>query len=492
MKGEGKMKSMIIAAGLTVAFFGAAMGVNAQISKNGETYVIEPRPTATVDSGEDAAETARGPMKVAWHKDPGRFVLDVDVPNGIEAVVRMPDGTERKTTGRRRFLCPMAEYPDTRIPPPEKVSSDYYLACHYYPGWNIETNGYSDFKCILDHPDRKPLIGWYDESLPEVADWQVKWALEHGINCFIFCWYRTRANEGKPVTFDALHKAHQLPAFEKSNYAKMMDFAIMWECNVGTVTDERDLLDNLVPYWVEHYFRKPNYLKFGNKPVLFVYECNFKLLTRLGSPEKVRHALVAASEKVREYGFDGIHYMAENRTTDTKQLDTLKQCGYSEAFAYCWWNHRPETMTQEDSMSFQLANNRTRLAYDPKFIVLTASQSWDPFPWWGRNGEDPDTMWRWKLEPSNWRKVLEEVKKLADSMPADAVGRRFIMLDNWNEWCEGHYIAPHRSGGFKYLQAVREVFTKRDNLPDYRLPHDLGLGPYDKGIDWAADKPKSK
>ena len=30
------------------------------------------------------------------------------------------------------------------------------------------------------------------------------------------------------------------------------------------------------------------------------------------------------------------------------------------------------------------------------------------------------------------------------------------------------------------MQAVREVFTKRDNLPDYRDPHFLGLGDYDK------------
>ena len=79
---------------------------------------------------------------------------------------------------------------------------------------------------------------------------------------------------------------------------------------------------------------------------------------------------------------------------------------------------------------------------------------------------------------------------MADAIPSDAVGHRLIMLDNWNEWCEGHYIAPHRSGGFKYLQAVREVFTTRDNLPDYRLPHDLGLGPYDKGIDWTAPEVK--
>jgi ribokinase len=84
-------------------------------------------------------------------------------------------------------------------------------------------------------------------------------------------------------------------------------------------------------------------------------------------------------------------------------------------------------------------------------------------------------------------KLLEKVKEMTDEMPETALGKRFVMMDNWNEWGEGHYIAPHLSGGFKYLQAIREVFTKRDNLPDYRLPQQLGLGPYDSKIDLEAE-----
>ncbi len=44
---------------------------------------------------------------------------------------------------------------------------------------------------------------------------------------------------------------------------------------------------------------------------------------------------------------------------------------------------------------------------------------------------------------------------------------------------EGHFIAPHAGGGFGYLKAVREVFTRQNNKPDYRSPFELGLGPYD-------------
>ena len=35
-------------------------------------------------------------------------------------------------------------------------------------------------------------------------------------------------------------------------------------------------------------------------------------------------------------------------------------------------------------------------------------------------------------------------------------------------------------GESEYLQAVREVFTKRDNLPDYRTPQDQGFTGYNR------------
>ena len=37
------------------------------------------------------------------------------------------------------------------------------------------------------------------------------------------------------------------------------------------MSDEHDLLSNLLPYWMDNYFKKQNYLKVDNKPVLFIY-----------------------------------------------------------------------------------------------------------------------------------------------------------------------------------------------------------------------------
>ena len=74
------------------------------------------------------------------------------------------------------------------------------------------------------------------------------------------------------------------------------------------------------------------------------------------------------------------------------------------------------------------------------------------------------------------------MKETADELPDGAWARRIMMIDNWNEWDEGHYVSPSHEFGFKYLQAIREELTERDNLPDYRTPQEIGL--YDYNTSW--------
>ncbi len=60
------------------------------------------------------------------------------------------------------------------------------------------------------------------------------------------------------------------------------------------------------------------------------------------------------------------------------------------------------------------------------------------------------------------------------------MGIRKLLLDNWNEWSEGHYIAPHRQYGFGYLDAVRRVFSSAPDKHADLVPLDIGLGPYER------------
>jgi hypothetical protein len=80
--------------------------------------------------------------------------------------------------------------------------------------------------------------------------------------------------------------------------------------------------------------------------------------------------------------------------------------------------------------------------------------------------------------------LLEKIKDITDKLPENSVSRKVLILDAWNEWSEGHSIAPSCGAGFRYLQAVRQVFSKCDNLPDYRTPQMLDFDPYD--YEWYA------
>ena len=58
-------------------------------------------------------------------------------------------------------------------------------------------------------------------------------------------------------------------ALLKSRYVSKMKFSIVWENQArGTagVSGEVDLMENLLPFWTENYFRHSSYLKIDNKP----------------------------------------------------------------------------------------------------------------------------------------------------------------------------------------------------------------------------------
>jgi hypothetical protein len=46
-----------------------------------------------------------------------------------------------------------------------------------------------------------------------------------------------------------------------------------------------------------------------------------------------------------------------------------------------------------------------------------------------------------------------------------------LLLDNWNEYGEGHYLFPTKGDGYTYLDALRNVFpvsgeAHRDAFPE--------------------------
>lgn len=363
------------------------------------------------------------------------------------------------------FLPAVTQRQLSYIPPPQPVKTSLLIGAHNCPLW--EADRYEMWNNILKHPERTPALGFYGQENPEVSDWETKWALEHGVNFFIYCWYR--ASQGEPVKMhfgSALHDA-----LFKSRYGDQMKFTIMWENQSrGTagVADEHDLFTNLLPFWIDNYFKRGNYLKVDNRPVLFIYRPEF-LIQDLGGIANVRHAFEKMRQVCKSAGFDGLLLLGEYRGLDAQHLQQMKELGLDYTFAYCWGI--PNSPTPEQAIASQMSQitETQRLNILPQ--VVTVSQAWSG---WNDEGS------LWKIPPPQFETLLRKAKDFVGTLPKDQLGSKMLLLDNWNEWGEGHYIAPYREYGFGYLDAVRRVFSNTPEAHTDLIPEDIGLGPYDR------------
>ena len=375
------------------------------------------------------------------------------------------------------------------VPEPKPATSDYIVAAHYYAAWKKGAaqihNGFED---LHDYPERTPLMGYYDEENPEVCDWEIKWAVEHGINCFIYCWYRLKDNMGKPVTENDLRCGHALhEAMFNAKYQKYMKFAIMFEASERWGgTDENDMLENLMPFWTETYFKRGNYLIIDNKPVIFVYNQDRLTADAFPEAEMQKRTFDKCREYAKQAGFDGMIFGLCNTSTEKSKVEEAINRGYDFRFGYnSGYSPEYNNPSPEEVLNKQTELLKTRLETDCERFVPTVSCFWDPTPRYSQKWKDmgyPYESWEkiWYLQPDDFRKKLKLFKEIINKLPDNAWGKKIIMVDNWNEWDEGHFVAPSLQFGFRYLQAIREELTNRDNLPDYRTPQDMGFTGYNK------------
>ena len=386
------------------------------------------------------------------------------------------------------------------VPEPNPVSTERLIAAHYYPGWKKGKSGmHNGFYDLEEYPDRFPIVGCYDESSPEFADWEIKWAVEHGIGCFIYCWYRYKSNLGQPVNRDGLRLSYALhDGFLRARYQNYMKFAIMFECQTcrwGVANGPEDFLNNVLPFWIENYFRKENYLRLKDgRLMLFVYSWT-DFVESLGGPEMCAETLEKAREIIRREGFAGIHFSAMH-SADTDYTG-VRAAGFESAFSYCidvtendltpaQYGEYLKTMAVPEDIVLrtQLDYIRERIEKAPEFFMFLNSVTRDGHPWYNLPWFDRESIkhnpLQYTLSAESWRKLLRDTWKMLEKLPENSIGKEIFIIDNWNEYSEGHFVAPTRGAGFRYLQAIREELTLRDNLPDYRVPATIGLGPYDQ------------
>lgn len=346
------------------------------------------------------------------------------------------------------------------VPEPKPVRGKYDVGVYYFPGWQTR----SQWQPIERFPERKPVLGWYREGDPEVADWQIKWAVEHGITYFAYDWYWS---QGSRSLEHGLHKGYL-----QSRYKNLLKFCLLWANHNAPKTHSLDDSVAVARYWITNYFQLPEYYRIDGKPVVIIFSpYNYK--SDLGNAG-VNEAFEAMRAECRRAGLPGLYLVA--CVGNARQVDGEN---YDAVSAYNW----PGLGLSGDDKRAPYAGLvpayqehwSQLLKEDTKPILLPLSGGWDSRPWHGesamvRDGRTPDLFREHLLSA---RRFLETSASNSRILPS-------VLVEAWNEWGEGSYIEPHREFGFGYLDAIREVFASGAENPHQDLaPVDVGLGPYD-------------
>ena len=348
------------------------------------------------------------------------------------------------------------------VPAPEPVRAKFTLGAYIFPGWYRDT-GRGDYpykthdedsewkRCIAKQPGPRPLLGFYDDSLPEVNDWHIKWALEHGISFFAFDWYW---NAGEKRLVRTLEQG-----FLKAKYANQMKFCIHW-CNHG-LDFKRDgkpapldfsvkALTEMTEYLADTYFKRPNYLAVDGHPVFMAFVPG-ALVTANGGPAGFRAALEEMNKVLRAKGLKDLYFVALGGGGN------YKESGFSAATAYSYYGTDPdskyewkrghslpyEDMVKHFDTLWQVYSKKADLHY-----IVPVGSNWDDRPRARENalviaGKTPDLFEKMCRSSLNY---IDKRNNLA-------------IIEAWNEWGEGSYIEPDQEFGFAFLDRVRKVFT---------------------------------
>ncbi len=360
-------------------------------------------------------------------------------------------------------VTPAPQVPPTSyIPEPQPVRSPYDIGVFYFPGWH----NMSRWQPILDYPMRKPVLGWYDESNPECADWQIKWAVEHGVTFFMVDWYWCRGHR---------HLEHWLhDAYMKARFRKYLKWAVMWANHNPPDTHSADDWREVTQFWIDQYLGMQEYYRIDGRPAVFIWAPD-GIRRDVGGSKQAAKLYAMSQQMARDAGLPGIYFVAMSSHQSQAACRQLKTEGYEAMTSY----HGFQVAAQQaGSKRFPFAD-----------VVETSPQVW-------RDADQrasgllymPIVDTGWASEPWHANQSLvitdrtpQQFGRLcrAARAYAEKTQKKIIAVGPCNEWGEGSYIEPYAEYGFADLDQLRAAYCPPGNWPSNLIPADVGRGPYD-------------
>ena len=370
------------------------------------------------------------------------------------------------------------------VPEPQPVKSDVEITAIYYPG----TEQMSEWDVIAGTcPERKPLLGWFDEGNPEAIDWQIKWAVEHGITSFCVDWYWNKGYR---------RLEHWLKGYYRARYRKHLKWFMMYANHNQPGAHSTEDQIAVTKYWIDNYFKTPEYYTIDGMPAVciwdawnidrdFIAEAAAKG-EELKPGEGLRRAFAISERMVREAGLPGICWIDMWRTKkfDADYAKRRVEQGYRAAIHYGIEHYSPDLSPE----AMKPGDTRNHFSYDA--VVATAPKIWNELSL-------QETLPYWVVIPTGWddrprsfahSRVITDrtVDKFAEICRqakafCDRHGKKHAIIMPINEWQEGSYIEPNEEYGFGMYDAIRDAFCEKPagGWPKNILPRDVGMGPYD-------------
>ena len=317
---------------------------------------------------------------------------------------------------------------------------------------------------------RKPLWGYVNEADPYVMEMEIRAAVDHGVNVFIYDWYWY---DRRPFLENCLNDG-----FLKARNRGEMKFYLMWaNHNALALWDKRNSHDSSTVIWdggvdfpefqramrrvIEKYFTQPNYYTIDGKPVFMIYDVP-KLVRALGGVDSTRRAIDWFRQACVEAGLPGLHLqftMWNERVTNLSGVDGGKHVS-ARAF---------DTLGFDSCTHYQYCHF-TNIDRDYAEVLPDVSAEWArldkalPFPYFphvsvGWDNNPRFTQFRPGIlrncTPENIERALRLAKEYVDAHPAQPP---LVTINSWNEWTESSYLEPDDLYGYGYLEAIKRVF----------------------------------
>lgn len=325
--------------------------------------------------------------------------------------------------------------------------------------WQSIMNAITSYHPSQEQP-KKPLLNYYDDTNPIIARWTIKWALEHGVNLFVYDWYDWDYTETPINVLLNEFNNYYLPYKDKAK------FALMW-ANHNTPTTAADVLAKLDRAEIK-YFRQPQYFKINNQPVFMIF--NMQNLIDAFGFNGFNNLLTQMKNNMTAKGYNGLYIVFNG---DCNGLSTTQLMAFDAMTAYHYSNLMSKPIDNYDNFIqkynqkwesvYSGCQSRKNLSGQSINYFVPVTTGWDNTPWEGLYDFPMYISAIIDSTPDKFQIMLQNAKAFIEQKN---IQPKVVIINAWNEWGEGSILEPRADKwGLGYLEAVKNVFSLSDTTP---------------------------